>query len=88
MSSGNKIIDGLREAIAGNFSRVTIEGQTWVRMGDNEGSVTINIRLTKKLKKQLMAAADASGVSLSEFIRAAAIKEAHRILGPELVVND
>lgn len=29
--SGHKIIEGLKEAVAGNFSRVTIEGQTWVR---------------------------------------------------------
>ena len=29
--TGSKIIRGLREAVAGNFTRVTIEGQTWVR---------------------------------------------------------
>ena len=29
--SGRKIIDGLKAAVAGEFSRVTIEGQTWVR---------------------------------------------------------
>jgi hypothetical protein len=32
--NGQKIIDGLRDAIAGNFARVTIEGQTWVREDD------------------------------------------------------
>src|SRR5260221_535079 len=26
-----KIIEGLREAVAGNFARVMIEGQTWMR---------------------------------------------------------
>ena len=31
MGAGRKIIEGLQEAVAGNFSRVTIEGQTWVR---------------------------------------------------------
>lgn len=30
--SGQKIIDGLKDALAGNFARVTIEGQTWVRI--------------------------------------------------------
>lgn len=30
--SEKKIIDGLKDAIAGNFRRVTIEGQTWVRV--------------------------------------------------------
>ena len=29
--SGQKIIDGLKDAVAGNFSRVTIDGQVWVR---------------------------------------------------------
>lgn len=28
---GNKIIEGLKDAAAGNFARVTIEGQTWKR---------------------------------------------------------
>jgi|HubBroStandDraft_5_1064220.scaffolds.fasta_scaffold192517_3 hypothetical protein len=30
--SGAKIIEGLKQAIAGDFARVTIEGQTWVRV--------------------------------------------------------
>lgn len=29
--AGQKIIAGLKDAIAGNFARVTIDGQTWVR---------------------------------------------------------
>ena len=29
--TGSKILDGLRDAMAGNFAKVTIEGQTWVR---------------------------------------------------------
>lgn len=29
--SGNKIIDGLKDAVAGNFSRVTIDGEVWVK---------------------------------------------------------
>lgn len=31
MSSGAKIIEGLKDAVAGNFSSVYIEGQHWVR---------------------------------------------------------
>lgn len=31
---GRKIIDGLKDAVAGNFVRVTIEGQTWQRIDD------------------------------------------------------
>jgi hypothetical protein len=30
--SGAKIIEGLKDAVAGNFSRVTIEGQVWQRI--------------------------------------------------------
>jgi len=30
--SGKKIIDGLKDAVAGNFSRVTIDGQVWERI--------------------------------------------------------
>lgn len=33
MSTGNKIIEGLKAAVIGNFDRVTIEGQMWVRRG-------------------------------------------------------
>lgn len=31
MSGGQKIIDGLREAVAGNLAVVTIDGVMWVR---------------------------------------------------------
>lgn len=30
--SGQKIIDGLREAIAGKLDRVLINGETWVKL--------------------------------------------------------
>lgn len=32
--SGAKIIDGLKEAIAGDLHRVTIDGQVWVHATD------------------------------------------------------
>lgn len=35
--SGQKIIDGLRDAVAGNLSRVHIDGQTWERVNRTEG---------------------------------------------------
>lgn len=31
-SLGQRIIDGLRDAVVGDFARVTIEGETWVRL--------------------------------------------------------
>jgi hypothetical protein len=33
--SGAKIIEGLKQAIAGDFGRVTIEGQVWTREPDD-----------------------------------------------------
>lgn len=33
--SGQKIIDGLKDAVVGNFARVTIDGQVWVRLDNN-----------------------------------------------------
>jgi hypothetical protein len=32
MSTGQKIIDSLKEAAQGDFARVTVAGQTWVRL--------------------------------------------------------
>lgn len=34
--SGHKIIEGLRDAVAGNFARVTIDGQIWVKRDSTE----------------------------------------------------
>lgn len=54
--SGQKIIDGLRDAIAGNFSAVTIEGQRWVRV-DAQSARTPEIEddLIKAITNELMA---------------------------------
>jgi hypothetical protein len=38
--SGNKIIEGLKDAVAGNLSRVTIDGQIWTRT-DNDNVIPI-----------------------------------------------
>lgn len=31
INAGSKILDGLRDALSGNFAAITIEGQHWVR---------------------------------------------------------
>lgn len=31
INAGSKILDGLRDALSGNFAAVTIEGQRWIR---------------------------------------------------------
>jgi len=36
MRLGQKLIESLKEAIAGDFARVTIDGVTWVRSGELE----------------------------------------------------
>jgi hypothetical protein len=35
--SGQKIIDGLNDAVAGNLGRVTINGQVWLRVRPDAG---------------------------------------------------
>lgn len=47
---------------------------------------TINIRVTIAEKKRLTEIAKAAGLSLSAFLRMAALKEAHKILGPPKLV--
>lgn len=53
---GKKIIDGLKAAIAGDLSRVHIEGQTWVRV-DRAGSTQAEI---ERLRAALLPFADAA----------------------------
>ena len=31
---GQRILDGLKDAVEGNFARVTMEGQTWEKVND------------------------------------------------------
>lgn len=40
--SGKKILDGIRDAVVGNLSRVTIDGQTWVRVPDCPGCAAVS----------------------------------------------
>lgn len=40
MSAGRKIIEGLEAAVNGDLLRVTIEGQTWVRLAVNNDRKT------------------------------------------------
>jgi hypothetical protein len=35
-TAGNKIIESLKQAVAGDFSRVTVDGVTWVRLDEKE----------------------------------------------------
>lgn len=55
--SGQKIIDGLKEAIAGDLSRVTIDGQVWVRAtelhADQQEIMRINNELLALLREAM-----------------------------------
>jgi uncharacterized protein (DUF1778 family) len=46
----------------------------------------INIRISQEEKERLTEVAEAMGLSLSAFLRQAAVRQAHRVLGPPKVV--
>ena len=50
-------------------------------------SVAINIRVSKQEKEMLTKVADIMGTSLSSMLRAVAIAQAHRVLGPPKPVD-
>lgn len=54
MSIGPKIIEGLKQAIAGDFARVTIEGQTWVRADDLLADQQEIMRINNELREALL----------------------------------
>ena len=49
-TAGLEIIDGLKEAIAGNYARVTIDGNTWVRMAEQDAKPMIERELLRALQ--------------------------------------
>lgn len=52
MSTGSKIIDGLKDAVAGNFTRVHVEGFEWVR-ADHVASLTAENERLRSLNSEL-----------------------------------
>lgn len=54
--SGAKIIEGLKEAIAGDLSRVTIDGQVWVRATDLHADQQELMRINNALRVTLLSA--------------------------------
>ncbi len=56
--SGKKIIDGLKDALAGNFARVTIEGQHWVREDAIRSDLQIIMNINNELREIALAARD------------------------------
>jgi len=54
--SGAKIIDGLKDAIDGNISRITIEGQTWLRATDLASDLQEIMRINNEMLDLLIEA--------------------------------
>lgn len=48
----------------------------------------VHIRISSAEKQALARVAKSAGLSLSAFLRSAAIKEAHRVLGPPRLLKD
>lgn len=57
-----------------------------IKLIERPPMAVINIRINFEEKKRLAEAAALEGVSLSAFLRAAAIKRAHQVLGPPRLV--
>lgn len=56
--SGQKIVEGLKEAIADDFSRVTIDGQTWLRATELASDLQEIMRINNALRGLLNEAVD------------------------------
>ena len=56
MVGGQKIIEGLKQALAGDLARVTINGQTWVRVTDLNNDVQEIMRINNVLRDLVLAA--------------------------------
>lgn len=53
---GQRITKSLKDAIAGDFSRVTIDGQTWVRATDLHKDQQEIMRINNELREIALAA--------------------------------
>ncbi len=52
--SGKKIIEGLKQAIAGDFARVTIGGQVWIRATELHADHQEIMRINNSLRETLL----------------------------------
>ena len=55
---GAKIIKGLKEAIAGDLARVTIEGETWAKVKDIHADQQEIMRINNALRDNINKCAD------------------------------
>jgi hypothetical protein len=59
--SGQKIVEGLKDAIAGNFSRVTVEGQVWTRGAPQEERAQALLQDANELIRSFSSICDREG---------------------------
>jgi hypothetical protein len=52
--SGTKIIEGLKEAVAGDFARVTIDGETWAKVKDIHADQQEIMEINNSLRDTLL----------------------------------
>lgn len=52
--SGAKIIEGLKQAVAGDLHRVTIDGQRWVREDDLKADLQAIMGINNRLRETLL----------------------------------
>jgi hypothetical protein len=52
--SSQKIIDGLKEAVAGRLARVTIDGETWARLDDIHADLQALMQINNDLRDALL----------------------------------
>lgn len=77
--TGPKIIEGLRQAVAGNFASVTIEGQTWVPL--RGGSLVAQLSEAHAEIRRLRTALETIAGSASDKLQAAQAKGALANIG-------
>ena len=53
---GHKIIEALKEAVAGDIARVTIDGHTWARVSDIHADQQEIMRINNDLRALLLKA--------------------------------
>jgi hypothetical protein len=52
--TGAKIIDGLKEAMAGDIARVTIDGETWAKVRDIHADQQEIMRINNELRAGML----------------------------------
>lgn len=77
---GSKIIEGLKDAVAGNLSRVTIGGETWAKVNDIHADQQEIMRINNSLRDLGNELAGAAGEVHPTAPSSASIDRLHRAI--------